>query len=96
MARETTDKVFRPDPPLNEEDQALIEAYQRVGVPADQLPYSHEFEELFNLVRHRLTFKTEDELAQKGDVYHRLLQLRKAARLPRLFTAASPPTETAF
>jgi len=72
------DPLFKEAPSLSQEDQLLIDLYLRSGLPADQLPYTDEFEYIY------------DQLRQAGDtrskqaVYLRLLNLRKSGRLPRV------------
>jgi hypothetical protein len=64
-------------PPLDVEDQKLIAAYEQVGKPLDFLPYTEEFDRLV----HKLRLNETDE--NKHEVFRRLLNLRKTARLPR-------------
>jgi hypothetical protein len=64
--------------PLSSEDKRLIEAYEHVALPADALPYSSAFTEMVRSLRHHGETRTERELMR------RLLNLRKAGRLPRV------------
>ena len=75
------DDILRPSP-LDPQDRELIDAYINVGVPVDQLPYSTSFEELFAKVVGELGL-TDDQHSRK-QVFHRLANLRKSGRLPRL------------
>lgn len=65
-------------PPLDPQDQRLVDAYLKVGRPLDQLAYTEDFEKLIELVRSERT----DEVRRQ--VFQRLLRLRKMGRLPRL------------
>ncbi len=62
-----------------EQDAALIAAYEAAGRTLDDLPYTPEFETLYRLV---LAGTTDDRT--RRDVFHRLHNLRKAGKLPRL------------
>jgi len=65
-------------PPLSADDSRLIQAYLDVGVPADALAYSDEFEAMCR------TLMGNSDRGTLRTVYQRLLFLRKQARLPRL------------
>jgi len=71
-------------PALSDEDQRLVEAYRKAGKPLDWLAYSKEFEEL---ARDVLGNPMEEDKAQ---LFRRLLNLRKRARLPRTVSADVP------
>jgi hypothetical protein len=70
---------------LPQDDARLIAAYERAGRTLDALPYTREFEEIAG------------ELAAAGDrrtpreIFHRLHNLRKAGKLPRLGRAEDTP-----
>jgi hypothetical protein len=66
-------------PPLSQEDQSLIDAYVNIGRPVDQLPYTKEFDRLVKALGKPETAE------EKYRVYQRLLNLRKRARLPRIY-----------
>lgn len=66
-------------------DQAIVDAYEGVGVTLDALPYTDAFEKLMSLV-----LESDAELAHRA-VFHRLHNLRKAGKLPRLGRAGSSP-----
>jgi hypothetical protein len=66
-------------PILSPEDQKIIDAYIQVGAPVDQLPYSDAFKKLMEKLGED---KPSEE--RKYQVFQRLLQLRKKARLPRI------------
>lgn len=70
--------------PANADDQALIDAYERVGVPLDALAYTPEFRRLVDSLG--LDSANESELRR---VYLRLLGLRKRGLLPRQYHGAS-------
>jgi hypothetical protein len=67
-----------------DEDQELIDAYVRAGRTLDDLPYTDEFD----AIMHSLDAKDTPE--ERYRVLHRLQNLRKANKLPRLGKSASP------
>jgi len=67
--------------PLPEIDELLIELYIKTGKPVDYLAYSDEFEELYQ------TLLKHGEKRTRGQVFRRLLNLRKSGWLPRLGAA---------
>jgi hypothetical protein len=69
--------LLTESPPLVPEDVRLVRAYEAIGRPTDDLPYSPDFDEFVARVRREGDTRSEHELMQ------RLLRLRKAARLPR-------------
>lgn len=64
-------------------DDRLVAAYVEVGRTLDDLPYTDEFEKLVAVLG-------GDGALARREVLHRLQNLRKANRLPRLGRAASP------
>ncbi len=70
-----------PSQPLPDDDQPLVTAYTAAGRTLDDLPYTPEFEALFASL---------DGVRSRREVFHRLHNLRKAARLPRLGRASEP------
>jgi hypothetical protein len=67
----------------------LIDIYQKTGRTADDLPYTPHFETLY-----RDYAKRHGEPAPtRGEVWRHLLNLRKAAKLPKLGAARSAPPE---
>ncbi|MEM9881885.1 MAG: hypothetical protein AAF800_03070 [Planctomycetota bacterium] len=76
-------------PPLGQQDQALVEAYQRIGVPLDSLAYTEKFLELV-----REAELNPNEMEDLRHTYRRLLGLRKRGLLPRLYAGASLSDET--
>lgn len=92
---ETQDPLFKEAPPLPAEDARLvdlfrqlspadarlIDLYTRLGTPADRLPYSEEFERMYQALQQA------GDRRDRREVYLRLLNLRKAGRLPRLDAA---------
>jgi hypothetical protein len=69
---------------LDRQDQVLIDAYLSAGRTLDDLPYTGEFEAIFKAVG------GEDSGRDRRGVLHRLHNLRKAGKLPRLGRAAEP------
>ena len=63
-------------PARDRADEALIVAYQSTGRTLDDLPYTEDFERL-----HRSLPKGAGD---KREVFHRLHNLRKAGKLPKL------------
>lgn len=75
-------RLFGGEPARDQTDELLIAAYQRTGRTLDDLPYTPEWASLF----------AELELGlREREVFHRLHNLRKAGKLPRLGRAASSP-----
>lgn len=72
-----------PDP--ESLDAALIRAYVSAGRTLDDLPYTPEFDRLVETVR------GHDGSATARRVLHRLQNLRKAGRLPRVGRASTAP-----
>ncbi|MFZ2874441.1 MAG: hypothetical protein WAZ94_08155 [Phycisphaerales bacterium] len=64
-------------------DDRLVAAYVEVGRTLDDLPYTEEFEKL-------VTVLGGEGAVARREVLHRLQNLRKANKLPRLGRAASP------
>ena len=67
------------------QDQTIVDAYEAVGTTLDALPYTDAFEKL--MARVKLT----DAEAEHRAVFHRLHNLRKAGKLPRMGRAGSSP-----
>jgi len=65
-------------PPLDAEDQTLIDSYREVGCPLDSLPHT----DAMTALAQKLDRPATD--AAKHEIYRRLLRLRKMGRLPRL------------
>ena len=63
-------------PPLDPADQRLVEAYKTSGRSLDDLPYTPEFERLFQLLG------LEDTDDARHFTFRRLLNLRKRGQLP--------------
>ena len=70
-------------PPLDSAEQRLVEAYQAIGRPVDDLPYTEEVENLF------AHLGEPDTPMARHLVYKRLLNLRKRGQLPRVSRFAS-------
>jgi len=77
--------LFDPEPPLD--DQLLIDTYEQGGRTLDDLPYTPEFDALYERVSAVAPPTTQ------RDVFHRLHNLRKAGKLPRLGRAATTPVK---
>ena len=71
--------------------ELLVRLYQEVGRTADDLPYTPQFEKLYDLysVQHPQPKPTRRE------VWRHLLNLRKGGKLPKLGEARSPSPEVA-
>lgn len=65
------------------QDEAIVGAYEQVGTTLDALPYTEAFEKLMAAV------KRTDPDAKHRAVFHRLHNLRKAGKLPRMGRASS-------
>ena len=70
---------------LSEFDRLLIDAYMVAGRTLDDLPYTSEFEDLFMSLGGDSCGKTRRE------IFHRLHNLRKASKLPRIGRAPFNP-----
>jgi hypothetical protein len=57
----------------------VADVYGRRGVPADQLPYTEDFEQLYAEVLRRTGAK-----ASRAELWRLLANARKRGRLPRL------------
>lgn len=75
--------AFQGAPQLSDSDKAIVDAYARIGRTLDDLPYTPDFEELFDAVKGAAVWHSRWELL------HRLQNLRKAGKLPRLGRAES-------
>ena len=69
---------------LDQQDQVLIQAYVAAGRTLDDLPYTAEFEQIFAAIG------GEQSGRERRAVFHRLHNLRKAKKLPRLGKASEP------
>jgi len=74
----TENPLFREVAPLPKIDQLLMDLYVQRGIPADQLPYTDDFEWIYGQLQDAGDTRT------RFDVYRRLLNLRKSGRLPRV------------
>jgi hypothetical protein len=75
--------------PTND-DELLISVYQKQGRTLDDLPYTAEFERVFADMYGGET-QSQTPGVCRADVFHRLHNLRKAGKLPRLGRAKAPP-----
>ncbi len=71
--------------PTNDDD-LLISVYLKQGRTLDDLPYTEQFEALYDAMYGAL-----DDGPPRGVVFRRLHNLRKAGKLPRLGRAAGSP-----
>ncbi|MFM9956628.1 MAG: hypothetical protein ACKVZJ_01015 [Phycisphaerales bacterium] len=69
-------EFFSRDDAISEADHVLIRAYRQQGLLVDWLPYSKEFEAIFSEA------KANGDPRDRGQIYRRLLNLRKSGRLP--------------
>jgi hypothetical protein len=74
-----------------EQDRLLTLAYVNAGRTLDDLPYTPEFERIYQTVGQSVgqAVSSEKGLGSRAEVFRRLHTLRKAAKLPRLGRAAS-------
>lgn len=79
-----SDKLFADSP-----DELLIAVYARQGRTLDDLPYTPEFERMYE------SLGGETEAGPRAAVFRRLHNLRKAARLPRMGRSHSRPPRVA-
>ena len=61
------------------DDGSLIEAYRKVHIPLDQLPYTKAFDRLRLLVERSCNVAIEN-----AKLWRQLLRIRKRGDLPRL------------
>ena len=78
------DSLFDTGPGLDRQDQKLIAAYVETGRTLDDLPYTDAFESLFAAIGGDQSGK------DRRAVFHRLHNLRKAKKLPRLGRTSDP------
>lgn len=79
--------IFKEVPKLSKQDEQLVGMYSHLGKPVDALPYTTEFEHICKEVYGKADQQT------LHNAFHRLLNLRKARRLPRMgrfFAERSP------
>lgn len=82
-----TDALF----PIND-DELLINVYQKQGRTLDDLPYTDEFETLYAAMYGADGRDSPNPAEQtRAKVFHRLHNLRKAGKLPKLGRAKSSP-----
>ena len=61
------------------DDDLLISVYQKQGRTLDDLPYTESFETLYLSM-----YGEEEDAPKRASVFHRLHNLRKAGKLPRM------------
>ncbi|HWE04576.1 MAG TPA: VOC family protein [Tepidisphaeraceae bacterium] len=69
--------------------EALIKAYIRVGLTADDLPYTPHFESVYS----EYAAAQGDPKPTRSEVWRHILNLRKGGNLPKLGEARSRPPE---
>lgn len=69
-------------------EKRLIDAYASVGRTLDDLPYTPEFERVYSLAT---AGETAADVPSRQDIFKRMHNLRKAAKMPALGKAASTP-----
>ena len=74
-------------PGLDQQDLLLIEHYQAAGRTLDDLPYTPEFEALY------MAIDGERSGRDRRAVFHKLHNLRKAGKLPRMGRASEAPPQ---
>lgn len=76
--------LFGSEPSRDQTDELLVSAYERAARTLDDLPYTPEWAGLFAEVGDAINLR-------EREVFHRLHNLRKAGKLPRLGRATSHP-----
>lgn len=84
MPEEPLPTLFGVEARVSDFDERLVAAYVAAGRTLDDLPYTREFDRIFEAVCGDGGGRT------RFDVLHRLQNLRKANKLPRLGKAATP------
>jgi hypothetical protein len=77
------------EPEVPAKRQLLVDIYQQIGRTADDLPYTPQFEELYQLYACR----HPEPKPTRREVWRHLLNVRKAGNLPKLGEARSPSPE---
>jgi catechol 2,3-dioxygenase-like lactoylglutathione lyase family enzyme len=77
------------EPSVPAKRRLLAAVYEKIGRTADDLPYTPQFEELFNLY----AAQHPEPKPTRREVWRHLLNLRKAGKLPKLGVARSPSPE---
>ncbi len=79
------DNLFNEPIAMSDYDLQLITAYTNAGRTLDDLPYTGELESIYQAV------SEGSEFLSRRDILVRLLNLRKAGKLPRIGRAKLPP-----
>lgn len=74
----TEEEIFHI-PPLTDEEERLVYAYEKIGAPWEKLAYSEEFDRIIKMLG------KPDTMDEKYLVFQRLLSLQKRGRLPRIY-----------
>jgi len=86
------DSLFdNPGQPIAGDDELLIAVYARQGRTLDDLPYTDEFEAIYVAYCGEGDAEEPHGDMTKAALFHRLHNLRKAGKLPRLGRAAAAP-----
>lgn len=70
-----SESLFGDDPGLSQADDTLVGVYERSGRTLDDLPYTEEFD---------VICRSLDRRGDERAVLQRLMNLRKAGKLPRM------------
>jgi catechol 2,3-dioxygenase-like lactoylglutathione lyase family enzyme len=76
-------------PKLSPKREVLIGIYEKLGRTADDLPYTHHFESLYDAYAAHFP----SARPTREEVWRHLLNVRKAGKLPKLGDARSTPPE---
>ena len=76
--------IFQRGFSLPQADRDLADLYGEVAVPVDRLAYTPDFDRLYE------RYRDMGHPMSRTDVFRRLLMLRKAGLLPRLFQSGVP------
>lgn len=76
-------------------DELLISVYQKQGRTLDDLPYTPQFEAIYAAIAGGDGHGGGEPALTRQALFHRLHNLRKAGRLPRLGRAATRPLRIA-
>jgi hypothetical protein len=89
-----TENPFQEEIELAKPDRDLIQAYRAVNRSVDDLAYTPDFDQVYEM------YRRAGNTGEKHEVFRRLLILRKSGLLPRLFRrvesgSAAPSSEVA-
>lgn len=84
-----TDTPFTVESRVDDEEQLLMDLYLETNRTVDSLAYTRDFDELYR----KFSERYPDDKWDKAAVFRKLLMLRKAGLLPRLFNSLSTRPE---